>query len=66
MSTPLNAVLLGYGYAGKTFHAPLIAACRDLRLYGIVSSKPEQLATDWPLARAGQRWSRLCRIPQSI
>jgi predicted dehydrogenase len=51
MSTPLNAVLLGYGYAGKTFHAPLIAACQDMRLYGIVSSKPGQLATDWPQAR---------------
>ena len=48
MSTPLNAVLLGYGYAGKTFHAPLIAACQDLRLYGIVSSKPGQLQADWP------------------
>ena len=51
MSTPLNAVLLGYGYAGKTFHAPLIAACQDLRLYGIVSSKPGQLQADWPDAR---------------
>ena len=51
MSTPLNAVLLGYGYAGKTFHAPLISACEDLRLYGIVSSKPEQLSADWPTAR---------------
>ena len=56
MSTPLNAVLLGYGYAGKTFHAPLIAACQDLRLYGIVSSKPEQLHADWPDA---QCWSTL-------
>jgi len=51
MSTPLNVVLVGYGYAGKTFHAPLIAACPDLHLYGMVSSKPEQVHGDWPQAR---------------
>lgn len=51
MSTPLNAVLVGYGYAGKTFHAPLIDACQELALYGIVSSKPEQVKADWPQAR---------------
>jgi len=51
MTTPLNAILLGYGYAAQTFHAPLISNCADLRLYGMVSSKPEQVLADWPQAR---------------
>ena len=56
MPTPLNVVLVGYGYAGKTFHAPLIAACPDLQLYGVVSSKADVLSADWPALR---QWSTL-------
>jgi predicted dehydrogenase len=51
MPTPLNVVLVGYGYAGKTFHAPLIAACPDLQLYGVVSSKADVLSVDFPALR---------------
>ncbi|RZJ28325.1 MAG: oxidoreductase, partial [Brevundimonas sp.] len=47
-----NAALIGFGYAGQTFHAPLIAACPDLRLHTIVTSKPEAARAAWPEARA--------------
>jgi predicted dehydrogenase len=49
---PLNVALVGFGYAGRTFHAPLISACRDLRLHTVVTSKPADLAAAWPQARA--------------
>lgn len=51
MTAP-NVALIGFGYAGQTFHAPLIAACPGLRLHSIVTSKPEQVAAAWPGVRA--------------
>ncbi|AQR60808.1 oxidoreductase [Brevundimonas sp. LM2] len=47
-----NVALVGFGFAGQTFHAPLIAACADLRLHTVVTSQPQRLADAWPEARA--------------
>jgi predicted dehydrogenase len=47
-SPPLQVGLIGYGYAGKTFHAPLIAAVPDLRLAAIASSDAAKVHADWP------------------
>ncbi|MFC7378041.1 oxidoreductase [Brevundimonas sp. GCM10030266] len=46
-----NVALVGFGYAGRTFHAPLIAACADLRLHSIVTRKPDEARALWPDAR---------------
>jgi predicted dehydrogenase len=40
--------LVGYGYAGKTFHAPLIRSVPGLALTVIGSSKRELLEASWP------------------
>lgn len=40
MHTP-NVVVVGYGYAGRYFHTPLIALTPGLNLYGVVSSRAE-------------------------
>ncbi len=40
--------LIGYGLAGKTFHAPLIAATAGLRLTVVGSSQPEAVRADFP------------------
>ncbi|UGA38809.1 Gfo/Idh/MocA family oxidoreductase [Chromobacterium haemolyticum] len=45
---PLNVALVGYGYAGKTFHAPLISATPELKLAAVVSSRPDEVRADWP------------------
>lgn len=50
MTVP-NVALVGFGYAGQTFHAPLIAACPGLRLHTIVTRKPDEARTAWPQAR---------------
>ena len=41
---PLRVGLLGYGLAGRVFHAPLIAACPDLVLAAVVTRDPERRA----------------------
>jgi len=51
VSSPPNVALVGFGYAGQTFHAPLIAVCPDLRLHSIVTGKPEAALAAWPDAR---------------
>src|ERR1051326_8077295 len=44
----MKVALLGYGYAGKTFHAPLIRAVPGLDLTTVISSRPEQVKADLP------------------
>ena len=51
MTSPVRAALVGFGYAGRTFHAPLIAACPDLRLEAVVSRQAEAVVEVWPDAR---------------
>lgn len=44
----LKVALVGYGYAGKTIHAPLIRAAKGLELAAIVSSRPTDVHADMP------------------
>ncbi|HWF91401.1 MAG TPA: oxidoreductase [Terriglobales bacterium] len=44
----LNVALVGYGFAGQTFHAPLIAATRGLLLRYIASNDPAKVKRAWP------------------
>jgi predicted dehydrogenase len=50
MAGSFNVALLGYGYAGRVFHAPLVAATDGLRLHTIVSSQAAA-GRDFPGAR---------------
>lgn len=45
---PHNVALIGYGYAGRTFHAPLIMAEPGLRLAAVVSRDPAKVHADLP------------------
>ncbi|WP_157315055.1 oxidoreductase [Chitinibacter sp. GC72] len=44
----LRVGLIAYGYAAKTFHAPLIDATPGLKLTAIASSRPADVIADWP------------------
>ncbi|HEX3762068.1 MAG TPA: Gfo/Idh/MocA family oxidoreductase [Kofleriaceae bacterium] len=62
---PLRVGLLGYGLAGRVFHAPLIAACPDLVLAAVVTRDPERRAAmravhpeTEPLDTPEQLWAR--------
>ena len=48
----IDVGLIGYGLAGASFHAPLIGAVPGLRLAGVVTSRAEAVARDWPQAKA--------------
>lgn len=43
MRSELNITLVGYGMAGRTFHAPLIQAVPGLALHSVVSSRAEEV-----------------------
>jgi len=47
-SEPLQVALVGYGYASKTFHAPLITSVEGMRLRYVVSSSSSKVKKDWP------------------
>ncbi len=51
MTAPLQVALVGYGFVGKTFHAPLIASVGGLALHSVVSSNPVAVRADFPEAR---------------
>jgi predicted dehydrogenase len=46
-TTSIGCAVVGYGLAGQTFHAPLIAATPGLALRTIVSSRPDAVRADW-------------------
>ncbi|ADU69069.1 oxidoreductase [Pantoea sp. At-9b] len=48
MSDKLRVGLIGYGFASKTFHAPLIAGTPDVELAAISSSDAAKVHADWP------------------
>lgn len=48
MNRPIHVALIGYGFAGQVFHAPVIQSVPGLRLVTAVSSKPEKVKSDWP------------------
>jgi len=48
MPEEISVALVGYGLAGKVFHAPLIATTPGLRLHTVVSSAAAKVYTDHP------------------
>jgi hypothetical protein len=58
---PIGVAIVGYGSAGRIFHAPLVSGVPGLRLHCVVSSKPEAVHADWPavavVAQAAQAFA---------
>ena len=51
MDRPVATALVGFGYAGRTFHAPLITTTPDLSLTTIVSRQADDVRAAFPEAR---------------
>ncbi len=51
MSMPIRTAVLGYGFAGRIFHSPFIAAVPGLELSVIVQRHGDNAAADYPKAR---------------
>jgi predicted dehydrogenase len=48
LPAPLQVALIGYGSAGRIFHAPLVAGVPGLNLACIVTRQLEAVKRDWP------------------
>jgi predicted dehydrogenase len=48
MSDTIRVGLIGYGYASKTFHAPLISGTPGMELAAVSSSDEAKVKVDWP------------------
>lgn len=48
MSDKIRVGLVGYGFASKTFHAPLIAGTSGMELAAVSSSDASKVLADWP------------------
>ena len=60
---------VGYGLAGRSFHAPLIATTPGLRLENVVTANPErreQLSREYPQARAVDSVEQLLADPSAL
>src|SRR5688500_20150975 len=47
-SAPIHVALIGYGFAGRTFHAPLIRSVPGLSLALIASRDADKVRADLP------------------
>src|SRR3954447_10777784 len=58
--TSVRVALIGYGYAGRTFHAPVIRATRGLDLAAVVSRQADRVHAECPgvlvLPSAAEAW----------
>jgi predicted dehydrogenase len=52
VDAPINVALVGYGLAGKVFHAPLLVTTPGFRIASVVSSRRAEIEADLPGARA--------------
>ncbi|WP_176256809.1 oxidoreductase [Derxia lacustris] len=60
---PVHCALLGYGFAGKTFHAPLLLAEPGLHLASVLSSDAAKVHADLPEARVESDLAALLADP---
>jgi predicted dehydrogenase len=49
MSDTIRVGMIGYGYASKTFHAPLISGTPGMTLAAVSSSDERKVQADWPM-----------------
>ena len=47
-ASPIRVGLIGYGFSGKTFHAPLIASVAELELRAVSSRDARKVQADFP------------------
>ncbi len=59
-----NLALLGFGYVGRTFHAPLIAHTPGLHLHTVVSRQAEAVNAAWPQAHVVAEAAQAFADPQ--
>lgn len=64
MSDTINVGLIGFGLAGRAFHAPVISAVPGLRLAAILQRTGSEAAQAYPNARVVRSLDELLAIPE--
>jgi len=59
----IGVALIGYGYAGRTFHAPLIGAVAGLELLLVASSRADQIRAELPGVAVAASAEEACVSP---
>ena len=59
----IRVALIGYGYAGRTFHAPLIRGTAGLELVAIASSRAGPVHADLPGIPVMASFEEACALP---
>ena len=59
-TAPIRVGLVGYGFAGQTFHAPVLSAVSGLVLAAIASSQPQKVQAEWPSVSVEPDAAALC------
>lgn len=55
--------LIGYGFSGSTFHAPVINAVSNIEITHVASSNPDKVNAQLPKAEVMNKAEDLCRHP---
>ena len=64
MSDAIRVGLVGFGYASKTFHAPLIGGTPGMALRAVASSDADKVHADWPGAQSTDYFHAVLAYPQ--
>jgi predicted dehydrogenase len=59
-TAPIRVGLVGFGFAGQTFHAPVLSAVPGLVLAAIASSQPQKVQAEWPSVSVEPDAAALC------
>jgi len=62
MTAKLKVGLMGYGFAGETFHAPVIEHCGRATVAAIATGKPERAQSDYPSATIVETFDALIEL----
>ena len=65
MSDAIRVGLVGFGYASKTFHAPLIGGTPGMALTRVSSSEAGKVHADWPGVRVVKSVAQTAPCSQS-
>jgi hypothetical protein len=64
MTALLKVGLMGYGFAGETFHAPVIDHCGRATVSAIATGKPERAQADYPNATIVEDFDALLALDE--
>lgn len=63
IKNPINVALVGFGFSGSTFHAPLLSALEDYNLECVVSSNPKKVQETLPSVRVESDLQKVLKDP---